>query len=341
MKLYRNILFQALKITWNNKYLWLFGLFATFISSSGGYEIMMKILSGESGVSIIGIQSFLNTGVFTAEGLANIKTLAQTDLLGLAILIIVLIAILAIFALLVWAAIVSQISIVNESAAIIKGGENINSESKYEKKEIFKSGFLSGVKNFWPVLGLNIVLKAVLVIVFTVISYYLFFTAGQPSSIVVELLNIVIFTAFIGLILSLSFIVKYAIVFIVIHKKSFLESLNLGWKLFIKNYIASLELAFILFALNFFIGLVIALLILVCSIPFLFLALVFYKAASFAGFWTVLVIAMITLIALITIIGSIITTFQIVCWTRFFIELTEKVGVKSKVVRVLSKKVSK
>jgi len=324
MKLYRNILLQAIKITWNNKYLWIFGLFATFISSSGGYEIMMKILSGEDGLSIIGLQNFLDTGVFSERGLINIKILAQTDLLSFIILIIILLVIVAIFALLVWAAIVSQIAIVHQSAAIIKGKKNIQSKEKHLTKEELKSGLSSGVKKFWPVLGLNIILKAILVIVFTIISYYLFFTAGQPSGIVVEFFNIIIFTAFIGLILSLSFIIKYAIVFIVVDKKSFSDSLKLALKLFTKNYIASLELAFILFTLNFFVGLIVALLILTCSIPFIFLGLVFYKAASFIGFWTVLIVAIISLVSLVTIIGSIITTFQITCWTRFFIELTEK-----------------
>ena len=337
MQLYRNILLQAIKITWNNKYLWIFGLFATFISSSGGYEIMMKIVSGEGGVSIVGLQKFLDTGVLSAEGLANIKILAQTDLLGFIILLIILIAIVAIFGLLIWAAIVSQIAIVHDSAKIIKSKTSTQAAPKGLKKEILQSGYLNGIKNFWPVLGLNIILKAILVIVFTIISYYLFFTAGQPGGIVVEFFNIIIFTIFIAIILSLSFIIKYAIVFIVIQEQSFKKSLKLGWQLFAKNYLASLELAFILFALNFFVGLVVALLILVCSIPFLFLGLVFYKAASFIGFWTVLIVALISLFVLVTIIGSIITTFQITCWTRFFIELTEK-GVKSKLVRTLSKK---
>jgi len=137
MQLYRNILLQAIKITWNNKYLWIFGLFATFISSSGGYEIMMKIVSGEGGVSIVGLQKFLDTGVLSAEGLANIKILAQTDLLGFIILLIILIAIVAIFGLLIWAAIVSQIAIVHDSAKIIKSKTSTQAAPKGLKKKFY------------------------------------------------------------------------------------------------------------------------------------------------------------------------------------------------------------
>ena len=318
MQLYRTILSHAIKITWNNKYLWFFGLFATFISSAGGYEIMAKILSGESGVSMIGLQSFLDTGVFSAQGLANIKILAQTDLLNLIILIIVWVAIVAILALLVWVAVVSQIAIISESTAIMQDKKSIKDKEQSAKKEVFKPGLSSGVKYFWPVFYLNFLLKAVLVLVFGTINYYLFFTAAQPGGFIIEFCNIFIFTTFIAIILSLSFITKYAIVFVVTQKKSFLDSLKLGWDLFIKNYISSLGLAFILFSLNFFVGFVVALLVLVSSIPFLFLGLVLYKAAFFVGFWTVVTVAMIFLISLITIIGSIITTFQIVCWTRLF-----------------------
>ena len=73
------------------------------------------------------------------------------------------------------------------------------------------------------------------------------------------------------------------------------------------------------------------------SFTLIFLGFVFYKAASFIGFWSVFMITLIFFIVLITIIGSIMTTFQITCWTRFFMELTGKKRVKSKIERVLSK----
>ena len=42
MSFYRNILKQAWKITWRNKYLWWLGIFAALLGNGGEFEILFN-----------------------------------------------------------------------------------------------------------------------------------------------------------------------------------------------------------------------------------------------------------------------------------------------------------
>ena len=46
MFLYRDVLSQAWKNTWQNKYLWFFGLFAALLGGWGDLEIVFRGLNG-------------------------------------------------------------------------------------------------------------------------------------------------------------------------------------------------------------------------------------------------------------------------------------------------------
>lgn len=337
MQFYRNILLQAIQIVWRNKIFWFFGLFATFISTSGVYEVVMKLVSGKSGLTQAGIQRFIDTGIFSKDVLGHIKLLVLVEPFNFGILLFFYLVIIALIGFLFWLAIVSQVALVNESALIIQGEKNKSKAKKRTQDQIFQSGLDSGKKYFWPVLVLNIFLKIILFAVFAVISSYLLFTAGQMSGVIVEILNIIIFSFFIAIVLSIAFTIKYAIAFVIIKGSSFFRAIKQSFQLFYNNWFVSLELALVLFTIHFFVSAVMVLIVLVFSIPFLYFAVLFYQAGSLIGFNSIVGLGFVLLLLFIVIIGSITTSFQVVSWTRFFIELTTK-GAKAKMSRVFEKK---
>ena len=50
MSLYRKILKQALVLSWQNKYLWFFGLFATLFIDNSGFEFLLQLSGGGGGL---------------------------------------------------------------------------------------------------------------------------------------------------------------------------------------------------------------------------------------------------------------------------------------------------
>lgn len=326
MLLYRNILKGAIKNTWRHKYLWFFGLFAALLGNGGEYEILIRGLTGDSQQSFFpGLKTIAATGVFSIETLSNIGQLFIKEPFTIIMMLLVGLIILILFGFLVWLTIVSQAGLVNNAALIIGN-----------KKNNFQDGINAGIRNFWPVFGLNIIIKIVVFLVFLLISLPLILTATRVGWQVVSLTYGIFFIIFIPLAIALSFIIKYAIAYVVIKRVNFIEAIKSGWQLFIKNWLVSLEMAIILFLINLVIGLILVLVFLILAVPFTFLAMLFYKFASLLGFWLVIVFAVFLFFAAIVLVGSVLSTFQISAWTGLFIELVGKGGV-SKINRIMGK----
>lgn len=327
MFFYRNILKQALSITWRHKYLWFFGLFATLIGGGGEYEILTRVLGGDTTQNLFpNFSRLAETGVFSRNGLANMGQLFRNDPFTVVILILVSLIILALLLFLIWLMVVSQTALVNNSSEIIGN-----------KKELpfgIKRGAAAGVKYFWPVFGLNVIIKAIICLAFFLISLPVVFWATKISPSAITLLYIILFIIFVPLAVVLSFIIKYAICYVIIKGSNLAKAIKEGWQLFIKNWLVSVEMAFILFFINFLVGLGIILAILILIVPFLFLALILYKVISFMGFWLVIVTGLIVLLAIIIGGGAALTTFQTVSWTGLFTELVGRGGT-SKIERIV------
>jgi len=326
MTFYRNILKQALSITWRHKYLWFFGLFATLIGG-GEYEVLSRGIDGDATQNLFPYFSRLTeTGIFSRNGLANMGQLFKDDPATAAILTLVSLIILALVIFLVWLMIVSQTALVNNSAEIISG--------KKELPSGVKRGVAAGVRYFWPVLGLNIIIKIIICLAFFIISLPVIFWATKLSSPTISSLYIILFIILVPVAIVLSFIIKYAICYVIIKGNNLMNAIKEGWQLFTKNWLISVEMAFILFFISFLVGLAIILAVLILIIPFLFLALLLYKAISFIGFWLIIIIGLIVLLAIIIGGGAALTTFQITSWTGLFIELVSHGGT-SKIERIV------
>lgn len=325
MPFYRIILKQAWGLTWRHKYLWWFGIFAALLGNGGELEILFNNVGASPGQALFPAwQRIISTRIFSGQTLTNIGNLFRNDTLNVSLVLVAALIILAIGLFLVWLVIVSQAALVNNSAAV-----------KREKKHTLKSGLDSGILNFWPVLVLNIIIKAVIYILLVAVNLPLIFWQGNFSANLFYILALIIMAP---LAIILSFIMKYAIAYAVINKSKTALAIRQSWRLFKENWLVSFEMALMLFGINLLVGLAMVLAILVLAVPFLFLGLVFYYGFSLLGSWLIAILAFASFLFIVVTVGAALAVFQIASWTGLFLEL-EKKGATSKLVRLVNKMV--
>lgn len=329
MTLYRKILKQAAGIAWRHKYLWFFGLFASLVGNAVEYEALSQILAGGAPRNFFpNLQRIIETGVFSGKTLTNIGKIMSEDPFSLFALLAVGLLTLILSAYLIWLAIVSQAALINSSADIMAG--------KSAKAVSIQNGVATGSKNFWPVLGLNILIKAAIFIIFSLLSLPVILAAGGIGAAAANFIYLILFLILVPLALGFALMIKYSMAYVVIRGSGFLESVKQGWRLFIKNWLVSLEMAIILFFINLFAGLALSLVILTLAMPFALLAIFSFKLVSIFVFWLIVVTAFTAILALIILTGSALAVFQISSWTGLFIELVGRGG-SSKIARLMSK----
>lgn len=328
MFLYRGILKKSLAITWRHKYLWFFGLFASLLSGAGRYNMSFSRVSKNWDESFFAnFVHLTKSGVFNANTFSNLGLLFKQDPISTTVYIVFSLIFITLSLFLLWLIIVSQIGLVNNSAKIIKNNKG--------KKTTIREGVDAGIKNFWPVLGLNLIINSLIGFLAILIGLPLIFITVRSGG-GIDLLYFVLFIIFIPLALIFSFLLKYAICYIVIKGKSFIDSIGAAWRLFIENWLISIEMAFILFFIDVLSILALGLAILILAIPYLFIAFGLSSLVSLNLFWILLILGIVLIILLVILAGSVIACFKLVAWTDLFINLTGKGGL-SKIIRLAEK----
>ena len=323
---YRNLVKQAWNITWKHKFLWFFGLFSTFLAAGGSIEY--KILDQNINQGLVN-GSLLNAGLFAqivymirnfCLGFINLFTY---DFLTIISTITVLLVFLALAAVLIW------LSVSSQAALVISVKKILANNKKRESALTIRDGITAGHKKFWPVLGLNILIKIAVNALIFIISLPLIFLVLEDSGLFV-FIYVLLFVIFLPIAISLSLMLKYAIAYSVLENETFIVAIEKGWKLFIKNWLVSLEMAIILFIINFFASLAILLTITILFFP------LFLVGISFGFYWLIVLMVFLALV-FVVLAGSALGTFQISTWTDLFINLKEGTFI-AKLERVFSKK---
>lgn len=322
---YRTILKQAFSLSWKNKYLWFFGLFASLTIAGGSIEsqfITERFGQGVVSSSYHGLENLLGVvGFFKLIYLGLIDIFSQ-DIVTILQSLTIIILILTFVALFVWLAISSQAAIVNAVSKIIP--------AKKKKSILSLRDYLTASnEHFWPVLGFNILIRFLISIAFFISSLPLLFMVISDSYIFV-ILYTVLFVVFVPIALSLSLIIKYAISYQVLENKSFIVSLEKGYALFKKNWLISLEVALLLFLITLFSSLAVLIILAITVFPLLVTGLLFSLT------WLIVLMIFIALIVII-LFGSLMTTFQISSWTNLYLHLQADKGL-SKLERIFQKK---
>jgi hypothetical protein len=293
------------------------------LGAGGEYQIINNIVENNGDTALNGIGRFF--AIFNPELWSNIGPYFAQDPKGALISIILLILALAIFIFLVILTISSQAALINQAKKLYNN----------EKKDLgISKGMLIGQSHFWPVLGVNILVKVIIACIFFLITLPIILTAstsGLPIAI-----YIILFLILVPVVMGLSLIAKYAIAYIVIKGNKFVEAIDNAFKLFSRNWVISLEMAFILIMINIIVGLIILIAMFAIAAPFVILSLIF---ANFTIFWLITFLGLTVLILAVIWLGSMLTTFLINSWTKLFLELLDGKGV-SKIKRLKDKEKS-
>lgn len=313
--LYRQIIKKSFLITWQNKFLWIFGFFTAFLGLGSMYNIILK---NDNEIF------YRLTNRFTSISLSGIiisENIEKINITNLILLFVAVVSTIAAILFLTWLAIRSL-------GALIKAGQLLDNK----KDTTFKKSFDKSRGHFWPLLLLNIVGK-LLIFLFLAVIAGLVSTVVVNNSIGQALLYFCASLVLVSLSLLVSFLIIYASCFIVLKSKKMFESIHKAWTLFKQNWIISIEAAAILFFINLLVKLSLVIILILLSIPFMVLLLIFYSA-SFASMPS-LIMAIWLFISILVMIfaGSLFSTFQIVAWTLLFDKI-DKGGVLSKLHRI-------
>ncbi|PIR66535.1 MAG: hypothetical protein COU51_03280 [Parcubacteria group bacterium CG10_big_fil_rev_8_21_14_0_10_36_14] len=319
--LYRDIIKRAFLVTWRNRFLWILGFFTTFLGLGSLYEITVK--NSINNIEIF--SSFANkiTSI-SLSGIIISKNLDKINIGNAILTIFFLIFATALIAFLIWLAVISF-------SGLIKSAQKLDQN---KKKLSLRVVLKEGKQHFWQILGINILGKVL-------ITCLLAFTGWTLSFIIIDhsigraFFYFFVALLFIAISLLITFLIVYASCFSILKEKSFFSSIKHSWDLFKKNWIVSIEASVILFAVNFILKLTLTASIVLLSIPFMILLLLFYSAAStISGISTVIIAIWILIsIVLMVLVGSFYSAFQIVAWT-FIFDRINKGGVLSKLHRI-------
>lgn len=319
--LYREVLRQAWRVAISNKYLWVLGFFASFLANVGVYDVLLR---GARGAISRGVWSSSIIPI-DALGLQAISIpLTLLDAGGpFALIIPVMIVVAMVVAILAWLSVVSQAGIMHATSKIIKGGAS-------DLREAFRVG----AHNFWPVLGINLVSKFAASALLMGISIPVYLVLRDEGALQLAL-YLVLFIVLVPGAMVVSFLGIFSSAGVVTKKQNLFPAINTALTQFLKHWLVSIEMAMILLALGVLIAIGTLLLMLVTSVPFVVLSVVagFFAGSPGAGF--VLMIAFAVMLAVLVIVGSFFTAYQISAWTILYLRFVER-GAVAKIVRLFS-----
>ena len=317
--LYRVILKKGWEITRKYKFLWIFGIFALWLGNGGEIQIFFRTLYFiRDTTSTSFFRALVNNFFFlnffkNAVGFNAIIVGILFTLISLVILLII-----------VWIIIISQTAIINATHSIFKKKNKIS----------FKSVFQSSQPYFLPVLGLNLVSRVLIGgLVFLLLLPILIIVLNTGSKFTM-LLSILIWVIFLPIAAIISFIMKYAINFVIIKKEKFWSSISKAWYLFKTNWLISIEMTLALLIINFLVGIVVIFITIVILGPYSSIDLLTIYAFKNLALGLI-VFKLLPLCLIYLIAGSGIAVFQTVSWTLLFEKITT--GKRySKLIRIIA-----
>ncbi|MFA6098947.1 MAG: hypothetical protein WCV50_05385 [Patescibacteria group bacterium] len=309
---YREVLKKAFTVVKQHRFLWFFGFFAAFLSAGGEFQSVFKNYSGlaEKTDNIFSWNSLIQGGLLSSLA-DNLKAFFSSYPWQAFFMLLMFVVLLIVI---IWLSIISQIALFDSANKINKG-----------KKISYADGYQSGNKYFSKVLLINIVIKVIMYGLFIVLSAPLVASFLGGNNILGGLFFVfLIFFIYVPISVIISFIIKYAVAYIVIQGKQAGESVKMGWELFKKNWLISVEMAFVILVIGVGVGLVILLALGISAIPFILIS----SAALLLGwggvFAAATIIGVIVWFVIIAIIGSAYVSYQYVAWTLIFLKLVDE-----------------
>ncbi len=298
---------HAWKLTWTRKRLWVLGLLAALVGSGGSFEFVFNYFSALGG---------------REDPLSEIITLFVSTFTGGPDVLWA--SLFAIFVMFVVLAVIVLIAISGQGSLIYAVSQAEKSSSKLNLSRLMQKG----KNHLWPLFGVNFVKLILIAILLYGTRLMVALLAGSTSafaSVLMVALSIIILL----LGLTVSFLAIYSACFIMLHEKSFKESVVQSWALFANHWLVSLEMAVVVFLVGLLMGIVgVGGLMAIATPAFLGVAIGAISGSS--GFAGVALVSSIIAGALwLILVASVYTTFAISAWTVLFIQMKER-GLSSK-----------
>lgn len=307
MILYRDILANALRLSWRAKFLWVLAFFVALGGLGGEYEFFFR------GTSFVTNQSS-TLDILRADYIDGSLMLALHNLpshltqLNASVYIIVAVVLLALFFLILWVILTAQ-------GGLIWAIDQVQSQGK-EKTELGKA-FGVGHKKFGSLFVVNMVMKVALYVLLALITVPLgvaFIRSGIPAYLLWYAIGSFVILVPVSIIIS--FLLKYAAIAIVLRGENWKQGLSTSWNVFRRNWLVSLEIALVLYAINLVTTLVLIYAMDIMGFP--------SNPAGAILFATVL-----------TLWGTFIAAFQYTTWVLLY-EHLEAGTAQSKISRVMT-----
>lgn len=314
---YRDAMRTAWQIITRHKFLFVFGLFATFVGQLGILDLLLKV----------GLAGTEHTYLPLWGVLPTFGAVSTISIIGFTVQTWVLIAWLAtIF--IGFGIFLTFVSVTSHGALIHATGQYVH----HPKKHIgLGDAWHAGVRHFWRLLVVICIKQGALMFLGFVTSIAVLNAITYASALdAILFITLFVLSLVVGLITS--FVAVYAEGYIVLEEYPVRDALRSGWELFKEHWLVSFEIGLTVLVLNILIALVAF-----ASLAFLFIPtlLLWMTAASVASsiilFQIGSFVAIGTFILLIATLGAALTIFTTALWMDLFWHMHKR-GLTSRVL---------
>ncbi len=319
--LYSRALKQGWHLAWEHKFLWVFGLFATFLGQMGILDILIK--TGKAGSSFGIYPTWLGLPKFFIHTIKNMPMNGE-QVLWLICLGLIILGMLIFFTFL---AVVSQGAIIHSAAQF--------SKSKRKKLPDIGESWQVGLNHFWRLFFINLFKKAI-IIIFAVLVGWSTLSVLYTGAGIDILFFIIIFllAALVGFVLSFWSI--YAAGYVVVEEYGLSKSIKSAWKLFLEHWLVSMEVGLVVLLLNVLAAIAVIIGFFVLFLPTVLLWFVSVLTANAALYIVGMFVGLLLFTAFIVLLGSFFTVYTTSVWTYLFMKM-HKSGILSGIVAVFKK----
>jgi hypothetical protein len=313
--LYRQALSHGWRVAWKHAWLWPFGMFAAFLGQMGLLDYLSHITLASSDYAVY--PAWLSfPRLFSATTGGGAVSIGFEQWVWLFWLALLLFGIVALF---VFTMVVSQGMIVHMSARA----------SKRKSLPAIGPSWQVGITHFWRVLFLNMLKQAFLIGLALSVGYATLNMIQEPSMFDTFIFfSVFLLAGLVGIVAS--FLLVYAIGYVIVEEYRFVEAVRSAWRLFTSHWLVSMEVGLIILALNVFAVLVVFLGLFVLFFPTILLWFV-SAVTGVTVLYTIGVFMGLSLFILfVAFVSSVFTIFSTSVWTFLFMKM-HKHGIGSRV----------
>lgn len=308
---YRRIIGDSLRIAWMHKQLWIFGFFATLIGFGGVSEVFFTAIERTSqSLPLAAAQSpsiwALIPGYATVRAIIDYSTIPA---IALVVCTIIFAVIGAVFA---WMSLVSVGGLVSGARKISRGGE-----------PSFGDGVKAGSESFWRLLGLNVITKTVLFGALFISSANLY-ALMRDGSLTSSLFYLGSFMLLVAVSFVAALIEVFGSVYVAIKNADIRVALSSSLAMIRLHWLIALEMALLLLVTTVTIGAAAALIVMVLSVPIIFLIAIAALLKAVAAIYALVTLSAALIIVSVICLGSFLTVVQASAWTLLWSELEER-----------------